>query len=294
MVKRQSSTPEPRKVTELTLRKDEFKRVIEERISIGEKIYKRQIETQEEFDEAKNDYSIWNDFNSELLKQSFNEPFNEYRKAYDDSNRSLVYFLGGPSSPAEELIKFKKKVNSKVSSLIRLRNKIDLLKSSSKNNSTDIAKEQIPTEIATNDVFIVHGHNDKTKIEVARTLEKLGLNPIILHEQANSGKTIIEKFEKYANVGYAVILLTDDDLGKRKEEDDLSARARQNVILEMGYFLGKLGRDRVCTLYTPGVELPSDLSGILYTELDPKDSWKLRLVKELKAIGYDVDANLIL
>jgi predicted nucleotide-binding protein len=132
------------------------------------------------------------------------------------------------------------------------------------------------------------------KINVARTLEKLGLNPIILHEQANSGKTIIEKFEEHSNVGFAIVLLTDDDLGKAKKDENLNARARQNVILELGYFIGKLGRNRVCPLYTKGVELPSDLYGLLYLEIDSSEYWKISLAKELKAAGYDIDVNKII
>ncbi|MBK7441021.1 MAG: nucleotide-binding protein [Bacteroidetes bacterium] len=144
------------------------------------------------------------------------------------------------------------------------------------------------------DIFIVHGHNNEVKIDVARLLEKLGLNPIILHEQANEGKTIIEKFEAHSKVGFAIILLTDDDLGKNKNDLDLIIRARQNVILEMGYFIGKLGRNRVCPLYITGVELPSDLYGLLYVEIDNQENWKFKLVKELKAAGYDIDTNRIL
>jgi predicted nucleotide-binding protein len=145
-----------------------------------------------------------------------------------------------------------------------------------------------------NNVFIVHGHNNEIKVNVARTLEKLGLNPIILHEQANAGKTIIEKFEKHSDVGFAIILLTDDDFGKAKNEDNLNARARQNVIIEMGYFIGRLGRERVCPLYTKGVELPSDLYGLLYTEIDSSEHWKIKMAKELKAAGYEIDVNKII
>lgn len=143
-------------------------------------------------------------------------------------------------------------------------------------------------------IFIVHGHNTEVKQSVARVIEKLGLKPIILHEQANSGMTVIEKFEKHSNVGFAIILLTDDDEGKSKREADLGNRARQNVILEMGYFIGKLSRSRVLPLYSEGVELPSDIHGLLYVPLDKAENWKFSIVKELNAVGYTVDANLLL
>ena len=143
-----------------------------------------------------------------------------------------------------------------------------------------------------NEIFIVHGHNDSVKQTTARTLSKLGLEPIILHERPDGGKTIIEKFEKnISNVGFALILLTNDDEGKARTETDLRARARQNVIFEMGYFIGKLGRDRVFLLLEHGVEKPGDLDGIVYTPMDSHEGWKLKLVKELKAAGYSVSAD---
>jgi predicted nucleotide-binding protein len=143
-------------------------------------------------------------------------------------------------------------------------------------------------------IFIVHGHNVAVQQSVARTLEKLGLNPIILSEQPNAGNTIIEKFEANTDVGFAVILLTDDDEGKSKTDIDLKSRARQNVILELGYFIGRLGRKRVLPLYSEGVELPSDIHGLLFIPIDKADTWKFALVRELKEAGYNVDANSIL
>lgn len=148
------------------------------------------------------------------------------------------------------------------------------------------------SEPVSNEIFIVHGHNDSVKQATARTLSKLGLEPIILHERPDGGKTIIEKFEKNSSMlGFAIILLTNDDEGKAKTETNLKARARQNVIFEMGYFIGKLGRERVFLLLEQGVEKPGDLDGIVYTPMDSHDGWKLKLVKELKAAGYPVSAD---
>lgn len=144
------------------------------------------------------------------------------------------------------------------------------------------------------DVFIVHGHNEEIKEKVARTLEKLKLNPIILNEQSNEGQTIIEKIEKYSNVGFAIVLLTYDDFGNVKSNNIKNKRARQNVILELGYFLAKIGRKNVMPLYENGVELPSDISGVLYTIIDETENWKLRLIKELKTAGFKINANDIL
>ena len=142
----------------------------------------------------------------------------------------------------------------------------------------------------TNEIFVVHGRDHGTKDTVARFLENLGLQPVILHEQPDEGRTIIEKFEEYARTSYAIALLTPDDVGGRNE-NELQSRARQNVILELGYFLGKLGRNGVCALVKGQVEIPSDYSGALYIPFDETDGWKLKLVGELKSAGFEIDAN---
>lgn len=272
--------------TALVVGREYFKEEVNKRIVLGEEIYSRQIQTNRQFEQARQDYYDWNDFNSELLKQSFNKPNNEYKERYDNVNQKFIYVS---RSPAEELQEFIEDVKNKVNNLKQLIAKLSLIKTEI--NEPIITKE---VSVATNKVFIVHGHNNEVKVNVARTIEKLGLEAIILHEQANSGKTIIEKFEEYADVAFAIILLTDDDLGKSKKDDNLNTRARQNVILELGYFIGKLSRNKVCPLYVPGVELPSDLLGLLYIELDAEESWKFKLAKELKASGLDIDVNKIL
>lgn len=143
-----------------------------------------------------------------------------------------------------------------------------------------------------NKVFVVHGHDDAAKHAVARFLEKIGIEAIILSEQPDQGRTIIEKFEDHANeVGFAVVLLTPDDVGQSRTVTDTQARARQNVIFELGYFVGKLGRGRACLLRKGDLEIPSDLAGVIYTELDPRDGWHQNLVRELKAARMQFDAN---
>jgi predicted nucleotide-binding protein len=137
-------------------------------------------------------------------------------------------------------------------------------------------------------IFVVHGHDEAARETVARFLEGLNLEAIILKEQPNQGLTIIEKFEKHAaEVGFAVVILTPDDVA----ED--SMRARQNVIFELGFFVGRLGRGRASLLRKGAVEMPSDLYGVIYTDLDVAEGWKLKLVKELKAAELDFDANLM-
>jgi predicted nucleotide-binding protein len=160
-------------------------------------------------------------------------------------------------------------------------------------SQTDHAASPRREPTATNKVFLVHGRDDGVKQTVARFLEKLDLVPIILHEQPNSGRTIIEKFEAYTDVAFAVVLLTPDDRGGLADApfEQQSPRARQNVVLELGYFLGKLGREGVCALYKEGTEIPSDYQGVAFVKLDEPGAWKLDLARELKVVLPTVDLN---
>lgn len=142
-------------------------------------------------------------------------------------------------------------------------------------------------------VFVVHGHDEGARESIARFLERIGFEPVILHEQANRGRTVIEKVEAHSDVGFAVILLTPDDVGG-KAPDELKPRPRQNVLLELGYFLGRLGRDRVCALKRGDIELPSDFGGVVWTALDDGGAWRAELGKELQAAGFNVDWNKIM
>lgn len=154
-------------------------------------------------------------------------------------------------------------------------------------------KESITTmSTSNNNVFVVHGHDSAAKSEVARFLEKIGCNPIILEEQVDPGaKTIYEKFTENAQkASYAIVLLTPDDIA-----DDVNSkkRARQNVILELGFFIGTLGSKKVCLAKKGDVEIPSDISGILYLNLDD-GGWKLNLSKKLHAAGLNIDISKLI
>jgi predicted nucleotide-binding protein len=149
-----------------------------------------------------------------------------------------------------------------------------------------------PEPLPSNKVFIVHGHDETALQGVARFIERLRLEAIILREQPNQGRTTIEKFEDYAReVGFAVVLLTPDDVVSSKTVPEQCERARQNVIFELGYFAGKLGRGRACLIRKGHVEIPSDLMGVVYLDLDEKEGWKLALVKELKAAKLQFSAD---
>ncbi|WP_284566131.1 nucleotide-binding protein [Bacillus anthracis] len=143
-------------------------------------------------------------------------------------------------------------------------------------------------------VFIVHGHDNDLKQQLEIFLSGVGLKPIVLHREANKGRTIIEKFEAHSDVKYAFVLLTPDDIGcsvndKDQPVEHYNFRARQNVIFELGFFIGKLGRANVCTLYVEGVELPNDISGLVYQQVNNNiEDVGFHIIKELKAAGLEV------
>lgn len=149
--------------------------------------------------------------------------------------------------------------------------------------------------ISNNKVFIVHGHDSGTKEMVARFIERCGLEAIILHEQVNQGQTIIEKLESNTNVGFGVVLYTPCDRGGENIKGaKLKPRARENVVFEHGYLIGKLGRTRVVALLKEGVEIPGDLDGKLYTPIDKGGAWKMQLAKEFIEAGFNIDLNKII
>lgn len=135
-------------------------------------------------------------------------------------------------------------------------------------------------------VFVVHGHNVGHRQAVCELLSDLKLEPIVLEEQAWGGKTIVEKFEKHSEVPYAIVLLSADDKGGERHHDPTTykLRARQNVILELGYFWGKLGRDHVCALVESGVEIPTDYDGVGFVYFDNID-WRKALTQEIVNAG---------
>jgi predicted nucleotide-binding protein len=158
----------------------------------------------------------------------------------------------------------------------------------------DAGKSNVPKEINMNKIFIVHGHDEVMKLNVARFIEKLKFDAIILHEKANKGKTIIEKIENFSDTSYAIVLYSPCDVGGVSEENlNLKSRARQNVVFEHGFLIGKLGRDKVSALVKGDIELPSDTDGVVYIPYD-NYNWEKEIAKELKAAGYTVDMNLLL
>ena len=143
-------------------------------------------------------------------------------------------------------------------------------------------------------IFIVHGRDDGAKETVARFIDKLGFVATVLHEQTNSGATIIEKIEKNTDVGFGIVLYTACDVGGIKTDlDNLKPRARQNVVFEHGFLMGKIGRENVVALVKGNVEIPNDISGVVYESMDEGGAWKYKIAREMKSSGYGVDMNKI-
>ena len=153
--------------------------------------------------------------------------------------------------------------------------------------------QDVPNDHSSTRIFVVHGRDEAAREAVFNVLMKLGLVPVILHEQANQGRTIIEKIEVNSDVRFAVVLLTPDDIGGM-DGQELKPRARQNVLLELGYFVGLLGRKNVCALKKGDLEIPSDFGGVAYTAFDDRRAWAFELARELRAAGYAIDVNRLI
>jgi len=146
----------------------------------------------------------------------------------------------------------------------------------------------------TRKVFVVHGHDTAAREMAARFILQIGFDPIILFEQPNQGCTVIEKVVKHGDVSFAVVLLTPDDVGRAQTATELEPRPRPNVLLELGYFLGRLGRENVCSLMRGNVSIPSDFAGVVWTALDEAGAWKQSLARELQAAGHTIDWNKVM
>lgn len=262
------------------------------------------VNSSDTLEQAEAAYRKWNDFNKELLRRIFDTT--EYADAYASAGVHSfgIYSLGGGRDVYNEIQDHYAIFNSKIAYLDSLAERLDLIDVApsvliAARTAAAVTPQAEPKGPKSNKkVFIVHGQDSETKTIVARFIEHCGLQPVILHEQADQGRTIIEKFEQTSDVGFAVILLTPDDLGGLAPAaggttlDNAKPRARQNVILELGYFIGKLGRKGVCALKKGDVDLPSDFSGVVYTPYDGADEgWKIKLAREMKAAGLEVDLN---
>lgn len=271
--------------------REEAKKALKVQIDKGKDLLNISVRTEAEYDDFVEMRRIWIDYTVQLLKNIFNT--DQCAKDFKSAQGARIT-LGRSSLD----IKFKGVLDGAKKRLGRLESifaRIDIIPEAQSQSSPEVSDIDSKLLSASNKVFVVHGHDDASKKAVESFLTKLKLEPIILHDKANAGKTLIEKIEHHANVAFTIVLLTPDDLGKSQaSSEELAPRARQNVILEQGYFIGKLGRSRVCALHKAGVELPSDMNGVLYVPLDDQEGWHIKLAKEMKEVGLKIDMNLII
>lgn len=271
---------------------EDARKALLERIELGVPLTQATINSLDVLEERKNMFDQWDDYNNTLLRKMFTNE--EEREKYDAFyGRSISMSAWSGRDVGQEIRNHLEDVSTRVQRLRSLEQRLPLfdLDESIAMRQPAVAKTAAAAKQEfSDDVFIVHGHDNATKEAVARMLQTLGLRPVILSEQPNEGRTIIEKFEHNSDVGFAIVLMTADDVGG-KDANSLQKRARQNVVLELGYFAAKLSRQRVCALYESGVEIPSDILGVGYVAIDSHGSWRYQLAKELKAAGYNIDMN---
>lgn len=261
----------------------------------GIKLLKKQIKKAEELlinrPIITSDHTAWNNTTRDYLIKTFGSKSpNVNAVIHASSSKGLFMGMGDAELEKYMASIIENQIKMLGSCIEQLETEIELSKSEEKKDEQIISKKVS----SSNKIFIVHGHNQGIKEAVARFIEKLDLEAVILHEKPSKGRTIIEKFSDYSDVHFAIVLLTADDIGKEKDSsEDSKPRARQNVIFELGYFIGKLSRSRVCALYEEGVELPSDYQGVIFIRLDNQGRWRYDIVRELLAVGFNVDANKI-
>lgn len=295
MAKRKKiTTSEPKPPAKLLISRDDTKSRIQERIQKGLELKQAQINSREALDAAKNDFSKWNSFNAELLKRIFSTE--ELAEEYSRWIRISVVAMR-ETSLGEKIADLYKNIDQKIHRIDSIIERLELIPLNNASTSAAVpADESNQSSAKTKKVFVVHGHDEIVKTNLEVFLREIGLEPVVIHRQADEGLTIIEKFEKHSDVGYAFILLTPDEIAciKADESEDDNARqkefrARPNVIFEFGYFVGKLGRSRVCCLYTGDVSLPSDVSGMIYKKFtNGIEEVAYSIIKDLKASGYAI------
>ena len=237
-----------------------------------------------EFETFKTQMRKWKNLTEEILQQAFDIPNNEYHAEFSSAG-----YIGFATGNEDWLVEYKKEISQKIAVLESLLERLEYIQSQT--NPTEI--RGIQTKITKN-VFVVHGHDEAKRSAVEAFIRSIGYNPIVLFKEPNVGQTIIEKIESNAeNICFAIVIYTACDLGKAKDASDLKPRARQNVVFEHGYMCAHLSRQKVVALLEKGVEQPGDLEGVIYIDLDDAGVWQIKVAREMKAVGLDVDLNKI-
>jgi predicted nucleotide-binding protein len=290
--RKKTTTSEPKFPAELTISRNEAESKLQDRMQKGREIRQAQINSLATLEAVVNKYSKWNSFNIELLKRIFTTE--ELAEEYSHYS-SLAFMVGQSHNPSlgEKIDDLYKNIDKKIHRIDSILERLEIIPLSIATSATE---EPTRAPAKTKKIFVVHGHNEIAKTNLEVFLNEIGLEPVVLHRKADEGLTIIEKFEKHSDVGYAFILLTPDEIAYIKSDEDKSDnerkkefRARPNVIFEFGYFVGKLGRSRVCCLYTGNVSLPSDVNGMIYKKFTSSiEEAGYSIIKDLKAAGYEI------
>ncbi len=271
----------------------EVESIIDRAIDSGDELLEaaEDVRDDETYETWVHDLERWHAGTREALLSAY-EGDDVASEFYDAATGGLPLIWGGGPDLAEIFEGRKKETRGGINTLRSIRERLEYADAPTTEQARAAEKEAGPLPRR---VFVVHGRDEGLREQVARVLERLDFEAPILMEQPGRGQTLIEKFEAGAlEVGFAVVLLTPDDFARGPDESewpDEPNRSRQNVILELGYFMGRLGRSRVAALYRSGTELPSDIHGLAYVELDESGAWKYRLGEELRAAGYEIDMN---
>jgi predicted nucleotide-binding protein len=280
----------------LLVPREQFSEEVAEQIERGQELAARPIRAEAELAAARSDFYTWSEYNVELLKRRFTttEIADEY------AHQGGIFVLGGYDSFSEKIADYNKDVAKSVRRLESIQTRVPLFEEAASVRAEPSRRLRAPRGGAgtAETIFIVHGHNEAVTLAVHGFIRDVtDLDPVILRDEPSMGRTLIEKFEGVGSLAaFAVVLLTADDEGRALGDEtlELQKRGRQNVVFEFGYFVGALGRPRTVVLYEPGVELPSDVQGLVYIEHDEPGGWKMLLARELKAAGIAVDANRLL
>jgi predicted nucleotide-binding protein len=283
----------PKAPFELTVTPDEARGRLRDRIVKGIELKKRDLVSQQALEAANKDYQKWDAFNAELLKKLFTS--DEIAEGYMDAREVRADLRRPHALLGEKITALYKGIDDCVDRIEAIVERLELIPFGERPPAAAATRETA-APVRSKRVFVVHGRDELAKANLEIFLRELGLDPVVLHRQADEGLTVIEKFEKHSDVGYAFILLTPDEIaylaaeharpdGERRKE----FRARANVIFEFGYFVGKLGRSRVCCLHTGEVALPSDVHGMIYKKFNASlDEVAYSIIKDLKAAGYAI------
>ena len=249
--------------------------LIEEKISNGENLLKHKITDIQQWKIEEKKFKVWNSENFELLKSIFKN--NRVAKDYSSSGWSIERILISDLKLSEKTAKLNLDIQNKLDKLYSIKLSLGIFKIHDDTGRRDNSKK----------LFFIHGTNSSTKTMIIEFIEELGLEPIILQEFIAGGNTLIDEILTRSEVKFAIGLLTPDNIGGT-QPDKLSFRADQNVILELGIFVGLLGRNNVCGLYSGNLQLPEDYHGFEYVKIDRSGNWRNQTIKELKNAGFDI------